>query len=211
MKRFFQTLISLAVGLSSSAYSLDLKDVKTQFYAEVLVSEPDGNKAMPMSLRYDGEGNTALVGPPPPGAPGKLRLVGNHFTNKFVFWVENDPKRTAMTMDQQQFAQAMGVDLSKVKQSGKKLGTETYLGEDCEHWQLNAEVQVNGKPVHGYLETCVSADNIELWGSLNGKLVHKITRLEREPQPKDMFELPPGYKLLDISTLMQQLQKLKPQ
>ena len=84
----FRILTSIIIGhlavFSSKAVAIDFTIVTTPFYAETTATGPDGVNPISMEMRYDGNNNSSLTLPSPPGAPGKLRLVGNHKTSKSV-------------------------------------------------------------------------------------------------------------------------------
>lgn len=209
----FRILTSIIIGhlavFSSKAVAIDFTIVTTPFYAETTATGPDGVNPISMEMRYDGNNNSSLTLPSPPGAPGKLRLVGNHKTSKYFFWVENDPRKTIMTMNEKQFSESLGVDLSLAKSKGTKKGSQTIIGEACTMWRVDVSIVVHSKDAEGFFETCVTHDNIELKGTHNGKVLHEMTKLQRGPQLQSMFELPSGWKIVDMNKIMEQLKSLQ--
>ncbi len=213
LKNNFRIFMSIIIGnlavFSFKATAIDFTIVTTPFYAETTATGPDGINPVLMEMRYDGNNNSSLTLPPPPGALGKLRLVGNHKTSEYFFWVENDPRKTIMTMNEKQFAESLGVDLSLVKSKGTKKGSKTIIGEACTVWRVDVSIIVHSKDAEGFFETCVTHDNIELKGTHNGKVLHEMTKLQRGPQPQSMFELPSGWKIVDMNKIMEQLKSLQ--
>jgi hypothetical protein len=213
LKNTFRIFMSIIIGnlavFSFKATAIDFTIVTTPFYAETTATGPDGINPVLMEMRYDGNNNSSLTLPPPPGALGKLRLVGNHKTSEYFFWVENDPRKTIMTMNEKQFAESLGVDLSLVKSKGTKKGSKTIIGEACTVWRVDVSIIVHSKDAEGFFESCVTDDNIELKGTHNGKVLHEMTKLQRGPQPQPMFELPSGWQVVDMNKIMEQLKSLQ--
>jgi len=199
--------ICIMLLLANVGHTIDFNDVKVPFYAVVEVT--DGITPRIFDVHYDGVSKTSVIGLPPAGAPGNLRMVGYSDTSEFFLWVVNDPRKTIMTMNQKEYAKSLGADFSAIKENGYIVGEKEFIGEACTHWRKDVSIEINGKVENGFIESCLAHDNIPLWGKENGKLVSEIKELKRAVQSHSLFDKPAGYKVIDMSKMFEALQAIK--
>ncbi|MBQ0726816.1 MAG: hypothetical protein KBT77_05645 [Thalassolituus oleivorans] len=204
MKKY---LTIMTIAASAHCHAVDFNDVKTPFFAIVEVT--DGVTPRDFELRYDGESQSSLKGEAPAGAPGNLRMVGNSKDMTYFFWVENDPRKVVMTMDEKQFATNLGIDLSSIKENSTNLGKKEFIGIECTHWRKDIQITHQGKEPTGYIEACITKEGIPLWEKESGRLVMKAKMLELGKQDEQWFKAPSDHKVVDMNALMQSLKALQ--
>ena len=197
MKKIFASFLIFVS--SYTAALVDFNNVKTPYYAKVEVS--DGVTPRVMDTYYDGISKVLVIGPPPPGVKGNMKIFGDMNTSEFFSWVDGDPKKTLFSMNQNSFAKSLGVDPDEVRKKGKMVGKETFLGEKCTLWKLELEADVLGKQVTQVIESCIAKDGIQLWGKENGKLRARTLELKRGPQNPSLFALPKNFGVIDMSNI----------
>jgi hypothetical protein len=99
---------------------------------------------------------------------------------------------------------AMEIDIGKdasygqVMGEGKRVGTATVAGENCELWEVESKVGLSSGPI----TTCISHDNIPLRteATFEGKrrAVMEVTELQRARQDPALFVLPSNIQLLKL-------------
>jgi hypothetical protein len=99
---------------------------------------------------------------------------------------------------------AMEIDIGKdasygqVMGDGKRVGTATVAGENCELWEVESKTSLNAGPI----TTCLSRDNIPLRteATFEGKhrTVIEVTEVQRARQDPALFVLPANIQLLKL-------------
>lgn len=206
MKLLFVFIITISINSFASA--VDFTKIDTPYYGKARVSD-NGVKPVLFDMYFDGGSKVKLIGPPPKGASGDIHLIGDMATSKYLFWVENDPKKIAMTMNPKDFAKSLGVDISMLLSNGTKLGAEKMIGENCDRWRLDITAPKVKKDLKHVIEACVTSDGIQLQASENNRITYELLELKRGPQSKDYFVFPEGYKVIDMTAIMEKLQGLK--
>lgn len=199
--------VLIVLLLANASQAVDFNDVKVPFYGTVEVT--DGITPRIFKLHYDGKSKTSIIAPPPRGAHGNMRLLGDSNTSEFFLWTVNDPKKTVMTMNQRDFAQMLGADLSSIKENGYIIGKKEFIGEQCTHWKKDVSLSINGKKESGYIEACITDENIPLWGKKDGVLVAEFKELKRGIQDSSLFSIPSEFKIIDMNKLMKALKNFQ--
>ena len=99
---------------------------------------------------------------------------------------------------------AMEIDIGKdasygqVVGEGKRVGTATVAGENCELWEVESKTGLNGEPV----TACISRDNIPLRteATFEGKrrAIMEVTELQRTRQDPALFVLPANIQVMKL-------------
>ena len=207
MKRFIGVLF--IAFFSNSSLAIDLSKIDTPFYSKVRMIA-SGEQPVEGDLYFDGQSKLKLILPPTNTKIGKLNIIGELDTNRYFYWVQDSPKKTAFVMKPDEFSATFGIDTSQIIKQGTKTGEDRILGESCDIWELDISVPVptSSEDFKSSQKICVTHDGIQLQGFEDDTLSFEMIELKRGSQKDINFELPQGYKIIDLSEVLKALQGL---
>jgi hypothetical protein len=128
------------------------------------------------------------------GPTGQMAVVNNGDTGESFVLMTQGGQVTAMQMsavDYENPAEAWGTDMAA---SATRTGTCSVAGESGTEWTRDN----NGEPNTAW----VTNDGIILRATDNGQTTWETTSVQRGAQSADLFVLPPGVQVMDMSAMM---------
>ncbi len=84
-----------------------------------------------------------------------------------------------------------------VSNRATRTGACSAAGETGSEWTMTEDNS----------SVCVTEDGVILSGKDNGRTVWETTRVQRGAQAAELFQLPPGVQVMDMSSMLEQLQR----
>ncbi len=160
---------------------------RASYRAEANVQGPDG--AMPVVMIRSGNKMRMEL----TNADGQMAIVNNADTGDSFVLMTSDGRTTAMQMsaiDYENPADEWNADMTA---TARRTGSCSAAGESGAEWT---------RDVGGETSTaCVTDDGIILRATEDGHTTWETTRIQRGPQSADLFVLPPGVQVMDMSAI----------
>lgn len=159
------------------------------YRAEATVQGPEGQTMPVVMIRSGNKMRMEMAGP-----QGQMAVVNNGDTGDSFVLMTNGGQTTAMQLsaiDYENPAEQWGADMAA---SATRTGTCSVAGESGTEWTRDD----NGEPN----TACVTNDGIILRATDNGQTTWETTSVQRGAQSADLFVLPAGVQVMDMSAMM---------
>ena len=158
------------------------------FRAEATVQGPDGQTMPVVMIRSGNKMRMEMAGP-----QGQMAVVNNGDTSESFVLMTNNGQTTAMQLsaiDYRNPADEWGAEYAA---TATRTGSCTVAGETGSQWSREADGTTN--------TTCVTNDGIILQATEDGRTTWETTRVQRGAQSADLFVLPAGVQVMDMSAI----------
>jgi outer membrane lipoprotein-sorting protein len=158
------------------------------YRAEATVQGPDGNSIPVVMIRSGDKMRMEMA-----AGQGDVAVVSNGEGGDSFVLMTTDGRTVAMDMSSIDYtnpAEQWGADYAA---TATRTGTCSVAGETGSAWSREADGKTN--------TTCVTNDGIILQATEDGRTTWETTSVQRGPQSADLFVLPAGVQVMDMSAI----------
>ena len=158
------------------------------YRAEATVQSPDGG-TMPVVMIRSGDNMRMEMSAP----QGQMAIVNNAETGESFVLITDGEQTTAMQLsaiDYENPAEAWNTEYAS---TATRTGSCAVAGESGAEWTREVDGEAS--------TACVTDDGIILRATEDGRTTWETTRVQRGPQSADLFVLPPGVQVMDLSAI----------
>jgi hypothetical protein len=159
------------------------------YRAEAQVRSPDGNTLPVVMIRSGNKIRMEMASP----QGGQMAVINNGETGDRFILMTNNGRTSAMQMnniDYKDPAEEWGAEFAA---TATRVGSCAVAGESGAEWtrQVNDQART----------TCVTDDGIILRATEGDQTTWETTSVQRGPQSADLFVVPPGVTVTDVSAI----------
>jgi outer membrane lipoprotein-sorting protein len=160
---------------------------RASYRAEATVAGPDG--ATPVVMIRSGDKMRMEMASP----QGQMAVVSNGETGESFVLMTSGGQTTAMQLSAIDYTNPAEEWNAEMAATATRTGSCSVAGESGSEWTRVVDDETS--------TACLTDDGIILRATENGETTWETTRVERGPQRADLFVLPPGVQVMDVSAI----------
>ena len=161
---------------------------QASYRAEATALGPDGNATPVVMIRSGNKMRMEMASP-----EGQMAMVNNGDTGESFVLMTNDGQTTAMSMSALDYRNPADAWNAEMASTATRIGACAAAGETGSEWTREAD--------GGTTTACVTDDGIILRATDDGETTWETTSVQRGPQSADLFVLPAGVQVMDMSAI----------
>lgn len=161
---------------------------RASYRAEASVQGPDGS-TMPVVMIRSGNKMRMEMS----GSMGQMAVVNNGDAGQSFVLITDGGRQTAMQLSAVDYENPAEAWNTEYAASATRTGVCSVAGESGTEWTREADGRTS--------TACVTEDGIILRATEDGRTTWETTRIQRGPQSADLFELPAGVQVMDMSAI----------
>ena len=158
------------------------------YRAEATVQGPDGQSIPVVMIRSGDKMRMEMA-----SAQGDVAVVSNGEGGENFVLMTTDGRTVAMDMSSIDYTNPAEQWGAEYRATATRTGSCSVAGETGSAWSREADGATN--------TTCVTNDGIILQATEDGRTTWETTSVQRGPQSADLFVLPPGVQVMDMSAI----------
>jgi hypothetical protein len=158
------------------------------YRAEATVQGPDGSSIPVVMIRSGNKMRMEMA-----SAQGDVAVVSNGEGGENFVLMTNAGRTVAMDMSSIDYSNPAEQWGAEYAATATRTGSCSVAGETGSAWSREADGKTN--------TSCVTSDGIILQATEDGRTTWETTSVQRGPQSADLFVLPPGVQVMDMSAI----------